>query len=432
MEYRFKGHLEFGDRRKARFEIIDGRIFFPISDMPSFALAKKNQVFSGATDDGRHIEILIDRLFHVGYFRGLYVEGDVISVPHIEGFVGACSVYEDVVAKPIDSICFYSLEIPKVTNRQISGAFTSKMAEVIGLEENLGSFRSKDGHRYDVSIGFLTKEPHYQGQSLAIKADSDFTLGMMAESYWVTRRLLSFLYQKRFVPLEGVYLMSGGKKAGRLFVETSKSPEGFSMRTKCIPISDWGNKLSALLQTIADGKLYLRHLPVFKEEERSITSGRFLMALVGLESTLDRLGIHVEHSKKHIEAKSGVRGAIQKLAGEAHGKEKEIYRQILKSISNDNDENFEQRIAMAISENAKQISNFFALESLGPDEKAVAKELARVRNKFAHGDLDVDLTLESAEQMHFLTLLILYLQLLSVGFSKDEASMIVPEILFSH
>ena len=254
----------------------------------------------------------------------------------------------------------------------------------------------------------------------------------MAESYWVIKRLLSFLYQKRLVPLEGVYLMNGGKKAGRLFVEHLDAPQGLSFSTICLPIARWGNRLSALLQAIADEKLYLRHLPIFKEEERSVTSGRFLMGLVGLESTLDRLGIHVKHSQKHINANNRAKETILSLGDNAHGEEKAVYRRLLKILSDGNDENLERRIAIAIDDNRKQISNFFVLESLGPDTNAIAKILAHARNKFAHGDLDIDLALENAEQMHFLTLFILYLQLVSVGFDKDEVSGIVSGILFAH
>ena len=61
-----------------------------------------------------------------------------------------------------------------------------------------------------------------------------------------------------------------------------------------------------------------------------------------------------------------------------------------------------------------------------------AKDIADVRNTLAHGKMDKGLTAKNALQMHFLVLFILYLQLLAIGFGKDEAAQTVPNILFSH
>ena len=66
------------------------------------------------------------------------------------------------------------------------------------------------------------------------------------------------------------------------------------------------------------------------------------------------------------------------------------------------------------------------------DIPTIAKDLSDVRNDLAHGDLNADLGLKTDNQMHFLMLYILYLQLRMIGFDKKEASEIVPQILFYH
>ena len=63
---------------------------------------------------------------------------------------------------------------------------------------------------------------------------------------------------------------------------------------------------------------------------------------------------------------------------------------------------------------------------------SITKDLAKARNALAHGDLDVDLSVKSSYQMRFLMLYVLYLQLETIGFTKKEASEIVPNILFEH
>ena len=68
----------------------------------------------------------------------------------------------------------------------------------------------------------------------------------------------------------------------------------------------------------------------------------------------------------------------------------------------------------------------------GDSPSSIAKDLAKARNALAHRNLDVDLSVKSSYQMRFLMLYVLYLQLEMIGFTKKEASEIVPNILFEH
>lgn len=89
------------------------------------------------------------------------------------------------------------------------------------------------------------------------------------------------LYQKRLFPLEQVLLRKAGKNVGNLFAERIEDIQKYELEVQRIPIIGWNDRLSALLQRIADGKIYLRHLPIFKEDERLFTPRKFLMALLG-------------------------------------------------------------------------------------------------------------------------------------------------------
>lgn len=158
---------------------------------------------------------------------------------------------------------------------------------------------------------------------------------------------------------------------------------------------------------IADGKIYLRHLPIFEDDERSVTSGRFLMAVVGLEDSLDSLDIHVLHDEKHLAEIGRARKALLELGEKAKGDEKRIYKRFANSL--ERDENFQNRIIVAIRNNTEQIANFFPLSSFGDNILSLAKDLADARNTLAHFKMDKDLTANNALQMHFLVLFIFYL-----------------------
>ena len=198
---------------------------------------------------------------------------------------------------------------------------------------------------------------------------------------------------------------------------------------KCIQINALNEKANYLLQLIAGNKLYLRHVPIFKEEEKRYTPARFLMALVGLENTLDLMDIHVKHGDKHLAAISNAKHKLNDLIHNSSGDEKKIYKDILyKLVKN---ENLEGRILASLNEDKDYITNFFPLGILG-DNVTIAKDLSKVRNGLAHGDLDIDLDLKADYQMNFLMFYILYLQLKIIGFNNKEASEIVPQIIFRH
>ena len=251
----------------------------------------------------------------------------------------------------------------------------------------------------------------------------------MKESYGIIKKFLTFLFQWTNVPIDNIYLRVNEKNVGQLFVERLEKSKASFFGIKCIQTNILNGKIDCLLQLIADKKLYLRHVPMFKDEEKKYTPGRFLMALVGLENTLDLMDIHVTYDNKHLVAIYNAKGKLKELATESSGDEKKIYKRFLKQL--DKNENLESRILASLNEDEKYIKNFFPLDILGTIPK-IAKDLSDVRNDLAHGDLNADLSLKADYQMHFLMLYILYLQLKMIGFDKKSASEIVPQILFKH
>lgn len=426
-DYAFKGNVNSNEA--IPFSVNDGVARLDVRSRSSLPLDKQNLLLEGITDSGKKIYLLIDHFYDYGFDHAVYEDKEVINVSHIEAVVEACMVLNSGSIDEIDSIGFYSHEIPKITNTQVSGALNDDNASCMDIKKTLGRYKKSD-RQYKVSIGFVEESPFYSEQMLVLGSEGKLGINEIKESYWLMKKALTFLYQKRMIPLEDVYLRSGSRNVGKLYVERLECSKYISFASKCLPVIGWDDRFSRLLQAIADGRIYLRHVPIFKDDEKSVTPGRFLMGLVGLENVLDLTGIHIMHDDKHSEAVESAKGTIAKLVKKSTGKEKKIYKRILEQV--EKSENFEGRIKTSLEDNWEFINNFFALGMLGDSPSNIAKDLAKARNALAHGNLDINLSIKSSYQMHFLMLYVLYLQLKMIGFTEKEASEIVPNILFEH
>lgn len=427
IDYNFKGQIKL--ETNILFSLEDGIARFDIRSKSSLPFYERHILLEGSIDSGNKIYLLIDHFYDCGFDHAVYEDREVVSIPHIEAVVEACAVMDSGSIEDVDSIGFYSLEIPKITNAQVSGTLNDYNVSWVDIKRTLGRYNKCD-REYKVSIGFVEERPFYRGQMLVVGTDNKLGMNEIKESYWLMKKALTFLYQKRVVPLESVYLRNGSRNIGKLYIERLEHSRCISFTAKCLPVISWEDKFSNLLQALADDKIHLRHVPIFKEDEKSVAPGMFLMGLVALENVLDLTKVHVLHDEKHKETMESVKTNIGELVKSSAGKEKKIYKRILEHV--EKDENFEGRIKTSLEDNSKFVNNFFTLRILGDSPSSIAKDLAKARNALAHGDLDVDLSVKSSYQMHFLMLYVLYLQLEMIGFTKKEASEIVPNILFEH
>lgn len=426
MEYRFNGTITSIDNYDIGFQVEDGIISFRLDTKSILPLKERSVVLSGETDDERSIYLLIDR-FYIRSFTGPEEDGAIYPC-RVEGIVEAYLVLDSADINDIDSLGFYSSAIPKITGNEINGALNDDNASWMGIKNVFAKYVLNE-HEYKLSIGFVQNEPFYSGQLLELKTDGKFDIHSIKRSYWVIKKFLTFLFQKTNVPIDNVFLRKNEENIGQLFVEQLEKSKPSFFGIKCIQTNVLNEKANRLLQLIADNKLYLRHLPIFKGEEKIYTPGRFLMALVGLENTLDLMDIHVTHDDKHLAAIDNVKKKLNELVDNSSGDERKIYKSFLNQLVKN--ENFEGRILASLNEDENFITNFFPLGILG-DNETIAKDLSKVRNGLAHGYLDIDPDLKANYQMNFLMFYILYLQLKIIGFENKEASEIVPQIIFRH
>ncbi len=410
VDYVFKGIINLNVRMP--FVLKDGIASFDV-ELGSFLLFNEQHItLEGITDSGKKIYLLVDHFYDCGFHQRTREDGEVCNIQRIGAVIETCVVMDSGSIDDIDSIGFYSHEIPKITNIRVSGRLNDDNASWMNIKKTLGKY-NKGNREYRVSIGFVEEKPFYNGQMLVINADGKMGISEIKEAYWQMKKTLAFLYQKRIVPLEDVYLRNGTNNIGKLFVEKFNHGKYIFSEVKCLSVFGWDSKFSSLLQAIAENKIYLRHIPIFKDDETLVTPGRFLMGLADLEGILKS-----SPSDKHIEVEESVKRDIEKLDNDSNsGKKNE--RKSLK-----------ERIEKSIEENREFIDNFFPLGILGNDTSNIAADLANVRNALAHGDLGINLSIKNSYQMQLLMVYILYLQLVMIGFTKEEAGGMVPYILF--
>lgn len=437
MEYTFRGIITSFKNYKIPFQINDGHLRLDVSAIPSreinFIDVNGNELFGGMprfnqeyiegkTDDGFIIKLRINSYYDGNQYFG-YSEK---SIHYIYGNISSCVVLEK--DSSVDKIGFFSFEINKITGHSFSGALTEEHLRMFGHDGFLAEYM-ENGHKYYVEYDFLNKKPFVNGQIIAIKSNEILSQTMMEDIYWTTRKFFAFVYQRREVPIIDVVLFNNDSIVGHLFIQKHLDENKVLFGTKCLQIGSWQDKLSNLFQALVDKKIYMRHLPSFEKEKRDYSTSRFLMTIIGFESTLNTCRIKAKHSNSHKDAVTTVKHELNNLFENSKGDVKKEYKRLIKSLQ---DERFVDKAITAIKENIDYISNFYQLKQLGGSISEIAERMSKSRNNFAHGDLDEDLNVEHAKQCDFLDLFILYLQLTYIGFGKKEASEIVPQIMFEH
>ena len=433
MESIFKGTITSYKNYKIPFQLKDGHLRLDVSNVPSNEINRidinGNEIFGGIprfnqeylegkTDDG-----LIIKLHVHSYYDGEQCFGYSIEQPHyIYGNVSSCIVLER--DSNIDKVGFFSFDINKITGHSYSGQLTESDLKSFGYNDYLADY-IENNNKYYVRHDFLYKKPFVNTSIIAVDSDKPLSLIMMEDIYWTFRTTLSFLYQRKDVPILDSVLISDDSLIGHLFIQKSDVNNSASLGVKCLQVMGWGDKLSNLFQAIVDKKIYSRHLPYYEKERNTYNASRYLMTVIGLESTIDTCGIKVQHSSKHQAAINEVTEELTKLRESSNRIKRKEYNKIIFNYNNDR---FEDKINAAIKENIDYITNFYNINQLVSKSTLLGAKIAKSRNKFAHGNLEEDLNEEHVNQCGFLDLFILYLQLLYIGFSKKEASEIVPLI----
>lgn len=168
-----------------------------------------------------------------------------------------------------------------------------------------------------------------------------------------------------------------------------------------------------ILNDIAKGKIYLRHIPKSYSEGLSIDASRFVMLTAAFEWTFNKN--HPDGIKKHsktLAAEQNAATSLQSLINQSHGKEKDIYKYLRKLIGNNN---LQSKILQTKMDYFNIIDVFgqqlYTINHETLDYNKMGTRLAGQRNDFAHGNLDNEINALSVLDLMFLERIIYAMQL---------------------
>lgn len=248
--------------------------------------------------------------------------------------------------------------------------------------------------------------------------------------WYIAKEFLQFMCRRKNICLDNVELSAPdghGKydAFATLYVIGQKTDAETSALTSGCFISQWhiAGVTGKILSDIADNQMCLRHLPASYSVRGQIDAARFVMVTAAFEWEFKRLyplGIPKEEKRK--EAEERVSAQIKALKDSSHGKEKEIYKSLLRNI-----ERFlslENKIEI-IGKDYSEILDIFGkqlyeLSDMQLSYSETAKRLGSQRNDFAHGNLDHDFKGEALLDIAFLERIVYAMQLKVAGVENKK------------
>jgi len=182
---------------------------------------------------------------------------------------------------------------------------------------------------------------------------------------------------------------------------------------RCIPQCLFVGKEGKIMADIANGSLYLRHLPDSFVSGRHINEARFVLITSAFEWEYKRLYPDgIKKSDKTIEAEKYAIGKMQELINTSTGKKKEIFKRLFKLINSDP---LSEKIKKSAEDFADIIGCFgehlYKINNAEMNYSEMGKRLADQRNDFAHGNIDKDINGLSLLDLMFMEFLIYAMQL---------------------
>lgn len=204
------------------------------------------------------------------------------------------------------------------------------------------------------------------------------------------------------------------------------------MKRNFIPVSSLGNSLGYLFQKLSDDTLYLRHIPESIKDARGITPAHSVMLTAAFEYEYHQLfpkGIKhkAKTQKKHELIKTGLDSLISDEKYDSVKKEFERAKNIL---TNDN---LEAQLNQAFKELSvcfeSHAKSLFDLNETEYSTSIMAKTISKMRNDFAHGNINIDYGIETFLSITILPYLIYAMQLKQAGLDESEITKIIGKLL---
>lgn len=154
---------------------------------------------------------------------------------------------------------------------------------------------------------------------------------------------------------------------------------------------------SELIQAIADGRVYVEHIPETKRDGRRITVARTILITAAFEWTFKQTYGNLPLSKYRQEVKTDILEALENLPQtKSYNSKKRGEVKLYQKIVGHVDRNLSERIQYALTDCSSILEPFikrlYLINNMDVAQYSqIANELQYQRNAYAHGDIERDL-----------------------------------------
>ena len=214
------------------------------------------------------------------------------------------------------------------------------------------------------------------------------------------------------------------------FDSDNKSETEPITKSICIKYEHIAGNEGKILSDIVSNSLYLRHLPKTYEDRKHIEVSSFIMITAAFEWEFGRnYPKGIIKSASTIKAEDAVSEAINDLLSKSTGKQKNIYKFLLRLVKSDS---MQSEIIQFGKDYSDIIGVFgehlYSLNHVKFDYKEIGKRVSDQRNHFAHGDLDKDFINEALLDVIFMEYIVYTLQLKSFGLTEDNIRKAINDV----
>ena len=244
--------------------------------------------------------------------------------------------------------------------------------------------------------GKITEYPVRIRSAITLNFEPIQDYSILQDLYNVIKKFIQYLCYRKNISIEDVNIYTSDNKQYRsigtfeIINDDIIQEEDKILENRFISYEYIKKYESNILQSIVDESLYMRHIPMTYKEGRIENEATFIMTTAAFEWEFKKLFKNgIPHSQKTIEAKENSTNEIENLIKNSQGKEKKIYKNLLKFISL---EGFAENLEYTCNSLNEIIYPFgkklYELNNEELDYKKMGERLSQQRNHFAHGDLD--------------------------------------------
>lgn len=342
---------------------------------------------------------------------------------------------------PVEKAFSFLWKEPELEN----GVFTVKTNPFIETSTHKQRF-TVDGVcvfvSFDISRSMNNKEKHTPlslESSMMFEFQETDDYAFIYRLYRLAKEFIQYLCYRKDIVFTGIKISApydGGKHehfANMLVIDESDQVDSVSIeKNRIIRRDRLAGVEGSILNDIAKGDIYLRHIPESYSSGRNIDAARFVMITAAFEWEYRRLFPGGEEkSEKRLKAETEAREIIQQWIDDKRGNKK--LRDIFKNLKNHiGFSPLEKRIIHVGNEFENIVGDMGEYIYIINDEELryneMGKRLAGQRNNFAHGNLDKEFEGLALLDLIYLEVLVYAMQLRYYGIPRNEIRHSVNEL----